>query len=303
VVYLIVIVVYVLATAFHLPMSASDSESQLVTFLAIFVYMVVAQTSYHTTIGKYIHGLEVCSARSNRKYPAFWRILVRETMGRLFSSLFWGAGYWLAIKKPQKQAWSDELAGTVVTARPTNRVLKRGLTAFALVAFVLDAGIAGYGLYKQDRDKRYAALQKEMTSSANDFVAEKQQVNELLTNIKPVNSWADFIRWQNQMRVLKQDLDRYENKIHRMQTVLQRGISENLTASEAERIQLVTLRQVYDLRRQQAEKYRQEADLVINCDGSKSSMAGLEHDLQLLDSDIEGLEHQASQLLVEIGVK
>src|SRR5207245_10831080 len=123
----------------------------------LFFYMVVAQAAYHTTIGKYVHGLEVCSANPDRKYPAFWRILLRETVGRFFSSLFWGLGYWFASKKPKIQAWSDELAGTVVSVRPTNRVLVRALTAFIFVAFFLDVGLTGYGLYKQDWNKKYAA--------------------------------------------------------------------------------------------------------------------------------------------------
>ena len=303
VIYLIVIAVYFAATALHLPLSASEGESQLLGFLALFIYMIVAQASYHTTIGKYVHGLEVRSDRPNKKYPALWRIFVRETIGRLFSCFFWGAGYWLAIRKPKKQAWSDEIAGTIVTTRPTNRVLTRGLTAFVLVALVLDVGIIGYGFYKEDRDKQYAAYQKEIQSVTTEVVASRDLVSQKLADIKPVNSLSDFLLWQDNMKQLKKDLDRYENQINRMLSVLQRGISENLAASETERIQLVKLKQVYELRKNQAEKYRQEADLVINCEWTKASLAGLGNDLKLLDSDIEGLETQASQLLGEIGIK
>jgi len=303
IVYLIVISIYFASAAFHLPLSASEGESQTLGFLALFVYMIVAQASYHTTIGKYVHGLEVRSDRPNKKYPALWRILVRETIGRLCSCFFWGAGYWLAIRKPKKQAWSDEIAGTIVTTRPTNRVLTRGLTAFALVALVLDVGIVGYGFYKEDRDKQYAAYQKEIQSVTTEVIASRDPVSQKIADTKPVNSLSEFLLWQDQMKLLKKDLDRYENQIDRMQSVLQRGVSENLAASETERIQLVKLKQVYEFRKNQAEKYRQEADLVINCEWTKSSLVGLGNDLKLLDSDVEGLETQASQLLGEIGTK
>jgi uncharacterized RDD family membrane protein YckC len=303
VVYLIVIAVYFFSAAIQLPLSASEDESKLLAFIALFVYMIVAQTAYHTTIGKYVHSLEVCSERPNRKYPAFWRILVRETVGRILSSLFWGAGYWFAIKKSKKQAWSDELAGTVVTTRPTNRVLVRAFTGFVFVAFVLDVGIIGYGLYKEEKDKKYAALTKEIESVTKDVIASRQAVDQKMDETKPVNDWADFLLWQDRMKSLKQDLDRYENQIDRMQGLLQRGITEGLAASETERNQLVKLRQVYDIRRGQAEKLRQESDLVTNCDGKRASMVSLRTDLELLDSDIQGLEHRASQLLAEIGIK
>jgi len=88
-----------------------------------------------------------------------------------------------------------------------------------------------------------------------------------------------------------------------VQELLQKGISENLAASEAERKQLVALRRVYDLRRQQAEKMRQETNLIINCPPTQSSYASLKNDLKLLDSDIAGLDHQASQLLAEANIK
>jgi uncharacterized RDD family membrane protein YckC len=303
VIYLIVITVYIISTIFQLPLSASEGESQVVTFVAIFVYMIIAQSAYHTTIGKYIHGLEVRSQQPDNKFPSFWRILLRETIGRVVSSFFWGAGYWLAIKKPKKQAWSDEIAGTVVTTRPTNKVLTRALSAFVLVAFVLDVGMIGYGLYKEDRDKRYAALNKEIESVTEKITPLRDAIDQKTNRDELPNNWGAFLRWQEQMKSVKSDIDQYENQIDLMQGLLQRGISENLASSEAERTQFVKLKQVYAIRKRQADKLRQEADLIINCDGTKASVTSLFNDLQLYDSDRESLERQASQLLAEIKAK
>lgn len=264
--------------------------------------MVVAQSAYHTTVGKYVHGLEVCSERADRKYPPFWRILLRETIGRLASSLFWGAGYWTA-KKPKKKAWSDEIAGTVVTTRPTNRVLVRALTAFAFIALILGIGIVGYGYYKEDRDKQYAEFTKEVGTAVDSFEAARNTVNQKVEQTKPVSNYAEFLLWQGRMTSLGTDLDRYEDQIQRVEGLLQRGITENLAASGAERAQYVTLQKVYALRKDQAEKLRQEADLVVNCDGTDASRTSLRSDLELLDSDIAGLEHQASDLLSQGGFK
>jgi uncharacterized RDD family membrane protein YckC len=303
VIYFITILFYVAVTAFELPIASDGIEPQLVWLGILIVYMIVAQAAYHTTLGKYVHGLEVCSANTNRKYPAFWRILLRESLGRMLCSLLWGMGYWMAIKKPKVQAWSDELAGTVVTVRPTNRVLVRALTAFILVTLILDVSLTGYGFYKEDRDKRYAALQKEMDTAGNAVVAARTNVDDRLNSEPALNTWADFAAWQDSMKSLQHDLDVYEARIDHVQELLQKGISENLAASEAERKQLVALRRVYDLRRQQAEKMRQETNLIINCPPTQSSYASLKNDLKLLDSDIAGLDHQASQLLAEANIK
>lgn len=303
VIYLLVFIVYFISGALHAPLPAGEGDSQLLFFVSLLVYMIVAQAAYHTTMGKYLHGLEVRSEKPNSKYPAFWRILVRETVGRVFSSLFWGLGYWFAARKPKKQAWSDELAGTVVTARSTNRVLSRAFTAFVLLALVVDVVTIGYGFYKEDRDKRYAALNSEVQSASQDVVAARQAVDDQLKATKPVNDAFDLLAWQDSMKSLKRNLDRYEGQIDRVQTLLQRGISEDLVSSEAERAQLITLRQVYDIRKRQAEKLRQEADLVINSNWNTASMASLRNDLGLLDSDIDGLEQQAVKLLAQIGAK
>jgi|SRR5579883_760627 len=303
VIYLLVIIVYFVSALVQSPLPTGEGDSELLTFACLFLYMIVAQTAYHTTLGKYIHGLEVRSEQTSRKYPAFWRILVRETIGRFLASLFWGAGYWFTNRKPKKQAWSDEIAGTIVTVRPTNKVLARAFTAFVLIALVADIATIGYGQYKQDRDKRYADLQSEIQSASQDVTAARRNVDQQIDATKPVNNAVDFIAWQDRMKTLTQDLDQYEAQINRMQALLQQGISEDLTSSDAERTQLVVLKQVYDIRKRQAEKLRQEANLVISSDYSSASMASLRNSLQLLDSDIDALESQASQLLAQIGEK
>jgi len=104
---------------------------------ALFVaYMTLSQSIFHTTVGKYLLGLELRSASRNRRYPSFWALLSRETGGRLVSMLFFCAGYWLAIGRPQNQAWSDRIAGTVVVKRNTTVRLRRFLKALVVVSLL-----------------------------------------------------------------------------------------------------------------------------------------------------------------------
>lgn len=303
VVYLLVFIAYFVSGAIQSPLPSGDGGTEAMFLVCLFLYMIIAQATYHTTFGKYVHGLEVRSEQPSRKYPAFWRIVVRETIGRVLASLFWGLGYWFTNRNPQKQAWSDQIAGTIVTVRQTNKVLVRAFTAFALIALITDIAAIGYGQYKNDRDKRYVALQSEMQAASNGVVTARRAVDQQLSDTRPINNVGDFIAWQNEMRSLTQDLDRYEAQIDRVQALIQQGISENLAASDTERKQLIVLKQVYDIRKREAEKLRQEANLVDNSNYSPASMTNLRDGLELMDSDINALEKQASQLLAQIGEK
>jgi hypothetical protein len=298
VVYLIVFVLYFLSGVVQKPLSAEKEEFQIAFILSLFLYMTVAQTAYHTTIGKYVMGIEVRSARLDKKYPSFWRVLLRETVGRILSSLFWGAGYWTAIRRTEKQAWSDQLAGTIVSYRPTLKVLKLAFSAFIVVAFVVDVGIIGYGMYTEQHNKEYAAFVTEIKAVASDVQSARAAVNQ-----RNNSDAKDLDSWQIRSRALKVELDQYEFQLRRMQELIQKGLRENLTASDTERRQFEVLQQVYDLRQQQVKKLREEAGLILDCDGTAFSLSRLNSQLRILDSDIAGLDYKSSQLLTSIGMK
>jgi hypothetical protein len=104
--------------------------------LGLIAYMVLSQWICHTTIGKYLFGLELRSASPNQRYPSFWALLSRETGGRLVSMPFFCAGYWSAIRRPQNQAWSDRIAGTVVVRRTTRPRMRAFLKVVAVVSLL-----------------------------------------------------------------------------------------------------------------------------------------------------------------------
>jgi hypothetical protein len=152
-------------------------------------------------------------------------------------------------------------------------------------------------------DQRYAALQHEMSSASDAVDAARQDVTNELNNAPTVNTWTDFNAWQGVMKSLRRDLDVYESRLDHVQELIQRGISEDLVASKAERRELAILQQVYRLRKQQAEKLSQEADLVINCAPTQTAYNGLQDDLRLIDSNVKGLESEVTQLLAQIASK
>lgn len=292
----IVFIVYFVSGVFGSPLP--DDYEIGIRLSVLFTYMIVAQASYHTTIGKYIMGIEVTSENPRQGYPSFWQILLRETAGRIVSCFVWGFGYWRAIRNQRKQAWSDEMAGTVVRVRQTNRLLRRAFICFVLVALVCDVGVLAWGEYQKNRSDRYQALVKEIDS----FSSKVSEVQGSITDIS--NRKSNSIQeYKADMQEMLDVLAQYDPAIDQVTTLLQKAESENLIATNVERAQITRLRQVYELRKKQSGILRQEANLVLDYNQYADDWNTLYTQLRMLDSDISSLDKQAKQLLNEIGIK
>lgn len=68
------------------------------------------------TPGKWLLGEQVVEQRTGG-YPGFWRMILREVIGKFVSGIFLGLGYFWAIWDKDNQAWHDKIAGTVVVLR------------------------------------------------------------------------------------------------------------------------------------------------------------------------------------------
>ena len=279
-------------------LSDDASEVQLVYFIVLCSYMIVALSIYHTTVGKYAMELEVGAEAASRTYPSFWRILFRETLGRFLSSLFFGIGYWRVPSKVKKQAWSDEMAGTVVRVRKVNGTLRKALLAFVVIAFIVDAGLVVYGIQVDERHKMHDAWDKDLTSEASDVQAARSRADSII-NREPTN----LPDWQAHMSDLLPALDDYDRQLESYKQTLQRGEQQKLFDSSDERRQTQVLLQVFDYRKQQSAKQREEANLILGYNPTLSSFNDLRSSLRLLDSDIAALDQKASESLAQIGIK
>ena len=280
-------------------LSSDASEINLVFWIVLPTYMVASLMFTHTTVGKYSLGMEVVSDSGERnRYPSFWRTLLRETFGRIISSLFFGMGYWRIGGAPEHQAWSDQIADTVVRYRPANKSLKRALQAFAVIALLLDVVLMFYGNWSQDRAKRHQEWEDEITRASTSVQSARQSIDEILGRQS-----ADLLHLQSDMTELEPALNTYDERLDSIKETLRRGQRDNLFESDAERHQVAVMFEVFDLRKKAVAKQRQEADLVIAFNPSTGKSSDLQSDLRLLDSDIEGLNQKASQKMAEIGLK
>ena len=87
--------------------------------LLMFVLMLVTVALFCTmwakgmTPGKYFLGLRVIK-QDTGEYSGFWRMALRETIGKWISGVICYLGYIWALIDARKQAWHDKIAGTLV---------------------------------------------------------------------------------------------------------------------------------------------------------------------------------------------
>jgi uncharacterized RDD family membrane protein YckC len=75
--------------------------------------LVMAMWAYGLTPGKWIVGLQVVRMDSGRPV-GFWRMFLREYIGRFVASLLCAIGYIWALFDANKQGWHDKIAKTLV---------------------------------------------------------------------------------------------------------------------------------------------------------------------------------------------
>jgi outer membrane protein assembly factor BamD (BamD/ComL family)/uncharacterized RDD family membrane protein YckC/heme exporter protein D len=90
----------------------------LAIVLATIIYggLYIQLLSKGMTPGKWLLGEKVVEKLSGN-YPGFWRMILREIIGKFVSGLPLALGYFWAIWDKDGQAWHDKIAGTVVVKR------------------------------------------------------------------------------------------------------------------------------------------------------------------------------------------
>ena len=278
----------------------SDDDYQLLFFPVLWIYMTVSLIATRTTIGKYILGLEIANANDFRpkSRPSVARIVLRETVGRIVSSLFLGFGYWGASDNPKRQAWSDQMGRSIVRRRIVNPAVRAVWVVF--VVAVVFSGIALFSWSEeiQRRQKLHQEWTAKLEASSKRVTVARDAVSRLMAE----NS-EDFDKLHENMRRALGSLDAYEREMDEYQELFRTGLRNNLTMSEGERSQIRTLIDVMDLRKQQAEVERIEANAILAFDPTSSDVQVLKATLQPLDKQVEGIDKTASDRLARAGIQ
>lgn len=122
---------------FNTNVAIDDVETIMGFFLVTYNTLFIWRTG--TTIGKRLLKLKVVD--TEYKPVGFWRALLRESIGKILSSVFNLGYFWMIIDK-RKQAWHDKVAGTFVVKLDQNNNLipiqsEQEVTTNQKTAFIL----------------------------------------------------------------------------------------------------------------------------------------------------------------------
>jgi uncharacterized RDD family membrane protein YckC len=98
--------------------SIPELVSNLFLFLLILLspfgllYQILLTQWFGGTLGKLLTGIKITSAEGT--HLSFKRIMFRQTIGYMFSSLLFGFGYLAILKNDKRQAWHDQAVGSLV---------------------------------------------------------------------------------------------------------------------------------------------------------------------------------------------
>jgi uncharacterized RDD family membrane protein YckC len=95
----------------------SASAGAIVIVTAAYGIIYLWLLSKGLTPGKMLLGEQVVEKLQGGN-PGFWRMILRELIGKFVSGLFFGLGFFWAIWDKDSQAWHDKIAGTIVVRRP-----------------------------------------------------------------------------------------------------------------------------------------------------------------------------------------
>lgn len=99
-------------------------------------YMTLAEFFFHGTIGKRLLRIKLQTDADQPGEPSFFRLLLREAVGKPLSSAILGIGFLVALGSPKKKTWADQMAKTVVVRMGMrNRFVKALLVPLLICAY------------------------------------------------------------------------------------------------------------------------------------------------------------------------
>lgn len=98
--------------------SKSSMDFERLKAIALWIipiaYMTLTEFFFHRTIGKRLLRIQLRSDSPEPHYPSFFRILLRETLGKFVSGVFLGIGFLAGGWHQKHKTWADRIANTVV---------------------------------------------------------------------------------------------------------------------------------------------------------------------------------------------
>ncbi len=109
-------IIVVLNAAGIIDLGEPSSTDQLLEAVISFGYYIVLTAAFGATLGKMALGMKVVDEGGQK--AGFFKVLIRETIGRIVSAIILLLGFVWILFDGKRQGWHDKISGTfVVKAR------------------------------------------------------------------------------------------------------------------------------------------------------------------------------------------
>lgn len=241
-------------------------------------YMALFEIARQRTPGKALFGLRVASDQVEPRVHAAsaGKILLRETVGRFLGSMIFFLGYWFANNQPQRQAWTDMLADTVVLQERNTRLRSVVIACACVVLLVV---VYGDGFLRARGVQQRQALTARVVAANQTMQIAAAEINQ--TEALSATS-ADELR-QN-MAALLPLLDGYDQAVAAYTQAAAQGLASGALSNPGGQVARY-LAAIGQLRRQQSADMRHEAQWVLAAD-RRQSLASLSAGLQPMEQAV-----------------
>lgn len=242
---------------------SSLHSSLLRDWVVLFIplsYMTLAEFFFHGTVGKHLLHIQLRADALEPRYPSFFKILLRESVGKFVSGIVLGIGYLAGGWHPKHKTWADRMAGTVV--------VRIGVASTRMKAVLGVVLVCAYVWLGNALTNRHSSYRKSLPE--DHLIATESEIDELHEQIFEVFSASKPSRakqYQLALADLPSKLDEYDHLIAEEQDIISKY--RNLVRSEYEAMRLAAYDKIIPLRLEIAALVRRHLQFVLAFDRQK----------------------------------
>ncbi len=106
------VIIVVLGTIGVIDIGDPSSADQALEAVVSFGYYILLTAAFGATLGKMALGMRVVDESGQK--AGFFKVLIRETIGKIVSAIVFLLGYIWILFDGKRQGWHDKIGGTLV---------------------------------------------------------------------------------------------------------------------------------------------------------------------------------------------
>lgn len=256
---------------------------EAVVLLIPAAYMTLAEFFFHGTIGKRLLRIQLRADLPELGYPPFFKILFRESVGKLVSGIVLGIGYLAGGWHPKHKTWADRMAGTVV--------VRIGFASGRLKIVLAIVLVCAY--FWVDRVRQIPSNYKKNVARIETTEGNIDDLHAAIFGAFFTEERRSSEKYREAMAALRPKLDEYDRQV-----LLEREIIRTLRklANDSENKQLDAYEKIIGLRQEIAALVRIHVQFVLAFDRQKQARVEFIRHTQQMMRDINSRNTQINQI-------